>query len=265
MDLGGQPVILPKTEQEATVRQARRHNAIYFHPREGFAHFILKCLICFVLERQGKQFETEKPAAAMKVSANVWQPLEERLKRYPGRNDYDVYCIDDDQPFEVLMANDSSQIANLILRKKREYPPNTVFVVPNSLQPNIERLWRDELVPMWVLQESLGVGHIGIVADHDIMRKDGTRTWEASPFREYMTRNDLRIEIQKCYKDDIQDWKKFGSIQAIAEARKRRFKELKQAGVKNVNEVIGVGVRSPLAIERRIQRLRKYGFISSES
>ena len=56
---------IPEPIQEDKIGQAltrlRANNAIYFHSSEGIHHFLLKCAVCFVLERLGKQFQTEKP------------------------------------------------------------------------------------------------------------------------------------------------------------------------------------------------------------
>jgi hypothetical protein len=253
--------VVREDKQRKAVAKFKEPDAIYFHPREDFDHFILKCAVCFVLHRRGKRFITEKPAAAMKVAAHSWN-LQEK-ERYPGRNDYDVYCVEDDQPYEILLAPYRFSLAYLIRRKKEEYPPNTVFVTYSSLAPDIEYAWNEKLVPLWIFQESergrigetdwMGVGEVPIGWREGTMPE---KLW-SSPFKEFNTKDDLLKAIAERYRDIIEDWKKHRSVQAIVKTRQQQYHELIAQGVSK--DAIGfVGVRSQKAIVRRIKKLRRY-------
>jgi hypothetical protein len=239
------------------------NNAIYFHSSEGVHHFLLKCAVCFVLERLGKQFQTEKPFAARKVYKHYGEE-----NWYDGRNDYDVYDLDSDVPYEILLAQTESQMPALIKSKKDEYPPNTVYVLYDYQCPDIERIWNEQLVPLWVFQTD--EFHAWRTEWMDKKPPDPNKPFDwnkfGSPFKPYMRIEDVLPEIEWRYRRELEDIKKVGvDAKAISKARAERVKKFRESGMSkeqiDAMDDDTIGVKSVKAIERRLKKLEKYGLL----
>ena len=242
----------PFEKNDKPLPRFRELDTIHFHGSELFHHFILKCAVCYVLHRQGKRFQTEKPFSARKVARSYGEK-----QWYDGRNDYDVYDMDNDVPYEILLAQTDSQMPAQIKRKKEEYPPQTVFVIYAHQKPNIERIWREHLVPLWVFETN--EYHAWLV------HWEGNATFD-SPFKVYNTVDDVLPELSWQYRRELQDIKNFGvDAKAILKARRERCTAYQKSGmtkdsIDTMNEDV-IGVRSKEAIERRIRKLKEFGLL----
>ena len=259
-DLQGKQIPEKVEEKSEPKLSLRQQNTIYFHTREDLHHFLLKCAICFVLHRRGKQFKTEQPFKAMKLERQYGYDNEHT--RYEGRNEYDVYCVDDDQPFEILIG-DMYTLPSLIKRKRDEYPPNTVFVIYDFEKPDIERIVRERLVPLWIFKTN--EYHLFMSNwDHPSSNNSGPAMF-SNPFKEYNTVDDVLPAIAERYDDVIEDWLKYKTAKTISEARRKALERFK--AVPNVSpEAIDshrkfLGVLTEKAVQRRINKLKDFGII----